>query len=796
MPAYCVRCKTQREMSNPEAVFTSRGVPATSGICPECGTKLFRMGRTPDHEHLTPPTPAERPAAKKNGNGAKSNRRGKLVIVESPAKAKTISRYLGKGYTVRACYGHVRDLLRSQLSVDVENDFEPKYRVPNDKRAVVKEIKQEADKAAEIYLATDLDREGEAIAWHLLEAAEMEPDRTRRVVFSEITKPAIIEAFEHTRNINMDLVDAQRARRILDRLVGYSLSPLLWNKVRGRLSAGRVQSVAVRLIVDREREIDNFEAEEYWSIHALLSPAGDTAAGSQFEARLIKIGAQEVGLNKDIPLGKHDDVLPILAELERAEWVVTKVKEGERRRRPAAPFTTSTLQQDASRRLNFTAKRTMSVAQQLYEGVDLGDGPVGLITYMRTDSTNVSKLAQDEARTFITDTYGADYLPATAPQYTTRAKGAQEAHEAIRPTSVLRTPKEVKPFLKPEQLKLYTLIWQRFVASQMNPAVYATITVDIDARRPQQTYAFRASGSQLRFRGFLVVYEEAQDEDIADDDASDRNNAMPALKDDQALDLHQLLPEQHFTQPPPRYTEASLVKTLEEFGIGRPSTYAPIISTVQERGYVVREDKRLFPTEIGILVNDLLVEHFANIVDLNFTANMEDELDRVADGEMSWIPVIDQFWQPFAQQVSHAEAVMPRVEAAPEQVGRDCPECSSPLIIRQGRYGKFIGCSNFPTCRHVEPLLTHIHVACPKDGGELVERRTRKGRIFYGCANYPECDFTSWLRPLPQPCPKCGGLLMQANKKTARCSNCQHEVSMDELVPVAEAEDFSVERSV
>ncbi len=786
MEAYCFKCKTKREMLDPQATFTAAAAPATKGTCPVCGTTMFRMGSTPAHAGLERPAPTASPRRGRRGNGD-APRSGKLVIVESPAKAKTVGRFLGKGYTVRASVGHIRDLLKSTLSVDVDHDFTPKYRVPNEKKQVVKELKAEAARAEEIYLATDPDREGEAISWHLLEAAEIEPARARRVVFHEITKPAIEEAFGHPRQIAMDLVNAQQARRILDRLVGYPLSQLLWKKVRGRLSAGRVQSVAVRLIVDRERAIDAFVPQEYWSIDAELSKAVPVDGnGRHVRARLIRVGEAEVGTGDACLLKSEAEVQTVLADLERAVYRVARVKSGERRRNPAPPFTTSTLQQEASRRLGFTAKRTMATAQQLYEGIELGSGqPVGLITYMRTDSTNVSELAQREAREFVQGRYGADYLPAEPPQYKTRAKGAQEAHEAIRPTQVDREPKAVADNLTKDQLKLYTLIWQRFVASQMTAAIYDTVSVDIAAQNAQP-YLFRVAGSSLKFPGFLVVYEEARDEDAAAEEEAEARS-LPLLSVDDALALVQLLPEQHFTQPPPRYTEASLVKALEEYGIGRPSTYAPILSTIQQRGYVRREDKRLVPTDIGATVNDLLVQRFPEIVDVNFTAQMEEELDEVADGEREWHAVLREFWEPFAREVKAAEADMPAVNTEPEYVGRDCPDCGKPLIFRYGRYGKFIGCSGFPACRHTEPWFEKLGVACPKDGGDLVERKTKKGRIFYGCANYPNCDFTSWKRPLPRPCPNCGGLLVQANKNFAQCLQCEQQFELEALAEPAVA---------
>ena len=764
MEAYCMKCKTKREVKDPVATFNAKGSPVTIGVCPVCGTKLYRMGKTPEHEGLTPP---EKPAKVEK-------REGKLVVVESPAKAKTVGRYLGRGYTVRASVGHVRDLLKSQLSVDVEHDFAPKYRVPNEKKDVVKELKKLAQKAEEVYLATDPDREGESISWHLLEAAQIDPERAKRVVFHEITEPAIKEAFSHPRQINMDLVDAQQARRVLDRLVGYGISPILWEKVRGRLSAGRVQSVALRLIVEREREIESFVPVEYWSIHAELKPEG---LQSTFLAKLAKID------DKEPELPNEEAVKPILVDMETAAYVVTKVKRGERRRKPSAPFTTSTLQQEASRRLGFTAKRTMALAQGLYEGQDVGNGgTTGLITYMRTDSTNVSALAQNEARGYIKDKYGADFLPPEIPQYKTRSANAQEAHEAIRPTSVMREPEQVKEFLEPAMFKLYRLIWQRFVASQMEAAVYDTLQVEVTGKTGEHEYLLRASGSTVKFAGFLVVYEDAKNDDVKSEE--EENVRIPSgVVEGQKQQLIRLIPEQHFTQPPPRYSEASLVQALEEEGIGRPSTYAPTLSTIQQRGYVVREEKKLVPTEIGIQVNDLMTQYFPDIVDLTFTARMEEDLDMIASGQAEWVEVLHEFYHPFAEDLKKAQAEMPVMKSEPEPIGRKCPEDGGELVIRYGRFGKFISCSNFPTCRYTEPWLEKIGVPCPKDGGELVERKTRKGRTFYGCENYPNCDFTSWKRPIKQPCPKCGGLLVIANKREAQCTNCQESFLLEEIVP-------------
>ena len=655
MEAYCVKCKTKREMIEPTAEYTATGTPGTRGRCPVCGTTLYRMGATPAHEGLPKPDPAVVQARRENNkrNHKNGQRRGKLVIVESPTKARTVGRFLGKGYTVKASVGHVRDLLRSTLSVDVEHDFAPKYRVPNEKKPVVKELAALADKAEQIYLATDPDREGEAIAWHLLESAKIDRERTRRVVFHEITQDAIDDAFAHPREIDMQLVNAQQARRILDRLVGYQLSPLLWRKIRSRLSAGRVQSVALRLIVEREREIDAFVPIEYWSISAELAQHDDGQLRRRtpptFRAKLIKIDGQGVDL-------KHEaEAQAVVDELQQATYQVANVKHGERRRRPLPPFTTSTLQQEASRKLGFTAKRTMALAQGLYEGVQLGEGgEVGLITYMRTDSTNVAAVAQNEAREYIRNRFGPDHVPDEPSQYKTRSKNAQEAHEAIRPTSVRRTPESVKAHLEPAQYKLYDLIWKRFVASQMNPAVFDTVSVDVAAGAaprlaellPQNgvavyPYLFRTSGSTLKFPGYLAVYEEAREEDGQPE--SDENVRVPELTAQEVLDLIELLSEQHFTEPPPRYSEASLVKALEEFGIGRPSTYASILGVIDRRGYVERIDKRLHPTEVGFVVNDMLVEYFADVVDVGFTARMEEELDEIAEGNKDWVPVLEEF---------------------------------------------------------------------------------------------------------------------------------------------------------
>jgi len=762
LEAYCMKCKTKREIQAPQPTFNAARAAVTRGTCGVCGTALYRIGKTPAHEGMTPPE-------------KKASRSGKLVIVESPAKARTVGRFLGKGYTVKASVGHIRDLLRSQLSVDVENDFKPKYRVPNEKKEVVKELKQLAKEHAEIYLATDPDREGEAISWHLMEAAAIDPKLARRVVFHEITEHAIGEAFANPRAINMDLVNAQQARRILDRLVGYSISPILWEKVRSRLTAGRVQSVALRLIVEREREIEAFVPVEYWSIGAELRPEGEKQT---FLTKLAKID------DKDPELPNEEIVKPILVDMEKADYVVTRVKRGEERRKPLAPFITSTLQQEASRKLGFTAKRTMGLAQGLYEGQDVGEGgTTGLITYMRTDSTNIAEVARNEVRGYIAQRYGSDFLPEKPPEYTKKVAGAQEAHEAIRPTSVLRDPEKVKPFLEPAMFKLYQLIWQRFVASQMEAAVYDTLSVDVTGTGSDHAYTLRVASSVVKFPGFLVVYEETKDEDKKFEEEDKTNVRIPAsIAEGQKQDLIRLVPEQHFTQPPPRFSEASLVHVLEKNGIGRPSTYAPILSTIQARGYVIRQEKRLFPTDTGILVNDLMMEYFPEIVDLGFTARMEADLDEIAKGRAKWVKVMHEFYTPFEVKVKIAQAEMPVTKTGPEPIGRACPDCGKELVIRYGRYGKFISCSGFPDCRHTEPWLEKIGVICPKDGGDIVERKTRKGRIFYGCNQYPNCDFTSWKRPLPKPCPHCKGVLVIANKREAQCLDCEETFSLEEVL--------------
>ena len=765
MKAYCVKCKDKRDMESPAAEFTATGTPGTRGKCPICGTTMYRMGKTDAHEGMTPPENAKRKSKKEKP------RSGKLVIVESPAKARTIGRYLGDGYKVKASVGHVRDLLKSKLSVDVDNNFEPTYRVPNDKRKVIKELTKVGKEVEEIYLATDLDREGEAIAWHLLEAADLDPERTKRVIFHEITRSAIEKAFANPVDLNMELVNAQQGRRIVDRLVGFQISDILRSKVLGSLTAGRVQSVALRLIVDREREIGAFSPEEYWSVAVDLRPDGSDPESLTYSANLTHLDG------KKFQVGSKETLDPVLQDMEKARYEVRKIRRSTRKRKPYPPFITSTLQQDAFRQLNFSTRKTMTIAQQLYQGIDVGNGgETGLITYMRTDSTNVSESAQNTVREFIQSEYGHEYVPSEIPHYKTKAKRAQEAHEAIRPTSVHRTPKSIKPFLSGAQFKLYKLIWQRFVSSQMSFAVYDTISVIIGADGVTHAFVLRAAGSKIKFPGFLKVY----DRNNGGSSQTEKNlERIPDnLTEDQLQHLVKLLPEQHFTKPPARYSEASLVSALEENGIGRPSTYAPILGKLVQRGYVVKDGRRLVPTEIGEIVNDLVSDYFKSVVDVSFTAQMEEDLDQIASGGEDWQEVVAEFYGPFKEQLQIAERDMPEVRI---KVGGVCPECGHDLILKSGRYGLFISCSDYPTCTHTERWLEKIGVTCPDDGAELVERKTRKGRVFYGCENYPECEFSSWKKPLPEPCPSCGGLLVVANKNHAKCIACDLEFKLDDL---------------
>jgi DNA topoisomerase-1 len=723
----------------------------------------------------TETTNARKTTTKKKTSSKKSTTstagRNTLVIVESPAKAKTISRYLGRGYVVKASMGHVRDLPKSRMGVQTDDSFEPDYLVPRDKSKVVKELRESVKSAKSVLLATDPDREGEAIAWHLKEATQPQDKLVQRIVFQEITPDAIREAVKAPREINMKLVEAQQARRVLDRLVGYEISPLLWKNVKRGLSAGRVQSVALRLIVEREREINAFVSREYWSLDAELAKreTNQRKKVKTFKASLARVNGETPELNDEA------QTMAIVTALDGAEFLVADVKTKETQRRPAAPFTTSTLQQEASRKLRFPVRRTMQIAQELYEGVDLGkEGTQGLITYMRTDSTNIATSAQQRAREVITERHGSEYVPERPPVYTRKAKGAQEAHEAIRPTDPARAPENVQQYLTPQQFRLYKLIWQRFVASQMRNAIFDSTGVDIDAGKPgaEKPYRFRATGSVIKFPGFIAVYREGRDDDEVDE--IDRD-ALPVLTAGELLDLAQLLPEQHFTQPPPRFTEATLVKSLEELGIGRPSTYAPTIATLQARNYVVVDQRRLSPTELGEVVIDLLIKHFSAIVDAQFTSRMEDELDDIASGERAWVPVMREFYGPFHESVEQAEQQMTRVKIADEPTDEICEKCGRPMVIKLGKYGRFLACTGFPECRNARPLLVKIGVKCPQcHEGDVVEKRTRKGRrrIFYGCSRYPECDFTSWDKPTGENCPVCGDILVETGRDgTIKCRN-------------------------
>jgi len=749
----------------------------------------------------------------------------KLVIVESPAKARTLSQFLGKDYNVTASVGHIRDLPEKELGVDISNNFTPKYVIAKSKQKIVKEIRDKASKASAIYLATDPDREGEAISWHIIEAAKLSNYPLKRVVFHEITQDAINSAFRHPRNIDLRLVDAQQARRILDRLVGYKISPILWKRVRPGLSAGRVQSAALKLIVDRETEIAAFVPSEYWSIEAQLAKECETA--SQFEAQLVGNNEAKIAIKNE------QQAQDLVAILRNASYSVAAIKQKKSTRKPAPPFITSTLQQESWRKLKFNGKRTMVIAQQLYEGLPLGEkGPVGLITYMRTDSTHVTPSAITDTRSYIEEKYGSDFVPTTPHRYAKKVKGAQEAHEAIRPTSVLREPSQLKQFLTTEQLRLYTLIWQRMVASQMAAAQIQTTTVDIEAKSnaDKQKYLFRTSTSEVHFPGFLTLYQESRD-----DEEEEKKKTLPPLAKGDLLVLLGLSPEQHFTQPPPRYTEATLIKALEELGIGRPSTYAPILSIIQERGYVERSNGRLAPSELGKIVSDLLSEHFAGIVNVGFTAQMEEKLDQVAGGHLEWVPMLRDFYGTFEETVSKATTAIPKISEPTDEI---CELCGSPMVIKWGKWGKFLSCTEFPKCKNsrslkdtgangsqtadkqeseitdqicelcgrpmevkqgrwgkfvactgyndpdkkkrcknTKSILPGMGIRCPNPDcdGEIVEKRSKKGRIFYGCSRYPKCKFASWNKPLAEACPKCQGLLTLSKNNKAKCSNCGYE---------------------
>jgi len=827
MQAYCSKCNLLRAMTALQIARTADGQALTRGKCAVCGGALIALGAPPANdapqqgelfsaapapkkESASAPNPSatqpktlrakkstatKRPTqsrrprhadAKSDADGTPSDKHpapvsgsgAALVIVESPAKAKTISKFLGPNYRVRASVGHIRDLPVKELGLDIEHDFKPKYEISAKKREVVSELREYAAHAPEIYLATDPDREGEAISWHLAAVLKNQSANkpVHRVEFHEITQDAIRHAFSQPRALDMGRVDAQQARRVLDRIVGYTISPLLAKKMKKwTLSAGRVQSVAVRLVVEREREIQNFVAVEYWSIEAelakrLLERANDASLPrDSFRARLLKIGVQEFECHSGA------EALKLQAVLEQCAYRVLDVRRKDVTRNPHAPYITSSLQQDASQRLGFNPKRTMKVAQELYEGIDIGaEGTVGLITYMRTDSTNVAKPAQDEALKYIEEKFGAPYLPPKPRVYAKKVAGAQEAHEAIRPTKTLREPNALRQYLDADQFRLYDLIWKRFVASQMASAIFDTTAVDIAATQPNRApiptpdFLFRANGSILKFAGYLAVYGRNVGDPAEEDDADKK---LPPLEKNESLDLLGIFPEQHFTEPPPRYTEATLIKALEQHGIGRPSTYAPILANIQERDYIEQgEGRRLKPTTLGLVVNDLLVAHFPDILDIGFTAQMEEKLDAVEAGKQDWVQLLREFYDPFKRTLDRAAEEMPVTHVAAEMTDVLCDLCGAPMVVKKAKYGKFLSCSRFPACKGIKKMTTGAR--CPKcKQGDLRERKSKKGRVFYGCARWPACDFVSWDKPLAEPCPQCGGLLAQSSKNVIRCVN-------------------------
>ncbi len=677
-----------------------------------------------------------------------------LVIVESPAKAKTIGKYLGSKYMVKASMGHVRDLPKSQLGVDIDHQFEPKYITIRGKGDVVKQLRDASKKVKSVYLAADPDREGEAIAWHLAHTLEIDPSKPVRVVFNEITKQAVKDAFKSPRAVDMDLVHAQQARRILDRLVGYRISPLLWKKVKRGLSAGRVQSVAVRLIVDREREIKAFIPEEYWRVLAKCY-----AHGEKFDATFHGFG------DKKVDLPSRQEVDELLVRIAGQDFVVASVKTSEKKRNPSPPFTTSTLQQESARKLGFRAQKTMSVAQQLYEGIDLPkEGAVGLITYMRTDSVRISDSASEEAKSYISTMYGDTFLPSQKREFSTK-KGAQDAHEGIRPTSLMRDPERIKEFLSKDQYRLYKLIFDRFLASQMASAILDTMSVDLKAGDA----IFRATGSRVKFPGFMKVYTESSDE------KKEEEKFLPPLQQGEIITTPKIVPEQHFTQPPPRFSEARLVKTMEELGIGRPSTYAPTIETIQKRGYVLMQEKRFVPTELGEIVFDMLKEFFPTIVDVDFTANLEQQLDDVEDGDVDFVSMLSVFNQDFEKYLTVAEKTMEHVTLEEEVSDEVCEKCGRQMVYKHGRFGKFLACPGFPECRNAKPIVKEVGAHCPKCQKPLVERHGKRRKVFYGCSGYPECNYVLWDEPVGRSCPKCQEPLVKKKQKNSNetiiCSN-------------------------
>lgn len=673
-----------------------------------------------------------------------------LVIVESPSKAKTIGKYLGSSYKVIASVGHVRDLPKSKLGIDLENDFEPQYIPIRGKGDIIKELKKEAKKASKVYLATDPDREGEAISWHLAFLLGIDSEKPCRIVFNEITKNTIKEAIKHPRKIDLNLVDAQQARRVLDRLVGYQLSPLLWRKIRKGLSAGRVQSAALKIICDREKEIQSFEPKEFWTITA------EFKKGRTFTAKLAEYQ------KKKLTIENRQQSDAILTQLKEGHYVVASLSQKERIKWPYAPFTTSSMQQEASTKLNFNTKKTMMVAQQLYEGVEIkGKGSIGLITYLRTDSVRVSEEAKAAAAAFITEHYGKEYQANNV--YTNKKKDIQDAHEAIRPSSIELTPEEIKDSLTPDQFKLYRLIWCRFMASQMTAAKFDNLQVEIQ----NGDYTFKTTGSKLLFDGYQKVYKNSVDDE--------KDRILPALSEDEELENTDLIGEQNFTQPPSRYTEASLVKELEEKNIGRPSTYAPIVATLSERKYVSRSKKTLIPTELGFLITGLMEEYFHEIVDANFTAGMEDRLDDVEMAELEWKKVIRDFYGPFEKELEAADAAIEKVTIEDQPTGEICEICGKPMVLKNGRFGEFIACSGYPECKNTKPVIKTIDVKCPKCGKDIVARKSKRGKLFYGCSGYPDCDQSYWYKPVNKKCPKCGALLVEKKSKesTLACSNAE-----------------------
>ena len=677
---------------------------------------------------------AEKKAGKQNTKTKSRQTKKKLVIVESPTKVESIKKYLGSGYDIEATMGHVRDLPKSTLGIDLDSDFEPKYISIRGKGDLIAKLKKKAKNASKIYLATDPDREGEAISWHLAYLLGIDPKADCRITFNEVTRDVVKEAVKEARPIDMDLVDAQQTRRVLDRIVGYQISPLLWKKVKKGLSAGRVQSVVMRLICDREREIEAFNPEEYWSIDLKLT---NDKGRLPFKAKFY--GTAD---GKKIPVSDEETALKIVDELKAADYSVLKLTKKETRRKSAPPFTTSTMQQEASRKINFTSRRTMIAAQQLYE--------MGYISYMRTDSLRISEVAQKEAREFIAAQYGTEFIPAKPKQYRAK-KSAQDAHEAIRPTSSVSTPEKLKSKLKPDLYKLYRLIWLRFMASQMSDAVLDMVSADISTGK----YLVKASGSEVKFAGFMTLYVEGKDE------AEEKSTKLPKLEEGQPLLLSKIDPQQHFTQPPPRYTEASLVKAMEEDGIGRPSTYAPTIATISARGYVAKDGKSIYPTELGFITTDLMKENFPDIVDVDFTAHMEDEIEDVADGTVSWKEIIRQFYGPVKKTLDEAEEKIGNVEIKDEESDVVCEKCGRKMVYKQGRFGKFLACPGFPECRNTKAIVNTIDAKCPKCGGKVIVRKSKKGVTFYTCENSPECDFISWNEPTDEKCPKCGNSLMK-----------------------------------